>query len=498
MSISEHSTKMLKLKGNEQAMSGSKAKRTFLLMLSALVSVQVPLTAMAQPTATPAAPAAAGGAGIDIKAEEQEFSDGSIIARGHVRVLYQDTVVVAPVATLYRDAVTGQPQRAVFTGHPHLVQGNNKIDADVLTFEMATSKVIAEGHAHSEVENAAPPEPVATPVTPMPTIAGAKLKKVAPANSAEAALAQAAATRGPLAQQGDSDTKIHAGAADAGGSSTTTAAVGAPANEGPTTIITDSDKQIYERSAGQFEAIGHVKVKAGDIDVISDHLRMAYGIDRKPEAAVFTGHANATQGQNNTQSDTMTYFLNTKRLQATGHVRSKVIQSGNSTTAKSDTVTAPINEGKMEPIVNGSAPVATTPSAPIIIVSDTQDNNKQTGRLDAMGNVKIFYNDTVGIGPKVVMVRDAYGQAEKVVFIGRSQVTQPGKRWIGDRITMTIADKKVLAEGNTKAFILPKKNAPAPGSMPANGFTQQEEFKLAGRPISEGGKLSTTRVERPE
>ncbi len=495
MSISEHSARMLK--GIELAMSGPKAKRTFLLMLSAVVSVQVPLTAMAQPTATPAAPAAAGGAGIDIKAEEQEFSDGSIIARGHVRVLYQDTVVVAPVATLYRDPATGQPQRAVFTGHPHLVQGNNKIDADTLTFEMASSKVIAEGHAHSEVENAAPPEPVATPVTAMPTIAGAKLKKVAPANSAEAALAQAAATRGPLAQQGDSATKIHAGAADAGGSAPTTAAV-APANEGPTTIITDSDKQIYERSAGQFEAIGHVKVKAGDIDVISDHLRMAYGVDRKPEAAVFTGRANATQGQNNTQADTMTYFLNTKRLQATGHVRSKVIQSGNSTAAKSDTVTAPINEGKMEPIVNGGVPVATTPSAPIIIVSDTQDNNKETGRLDAMGNVKIFYNDTVGIGPKVVMVRNAYGQAERVVFIGRSQVTQPGKRWIGDRITMTIADKKVLAEGNTKAFILPKKNAPAPGSMPANGFTQQEEFKLAGKPSSEGGKLSTTRVERPE
>jgi len=497
MSISAQSAK--KLRGIELAVSGPKTKRTFFLLLSALVSLQVPLIAMAQPKAAPVAPAAAGGAGIDIKAEEQEFADDHIIARGHVRVLYEDTVVVAPVATLYRDPATGQPQRAVFTGHPHLVQGSNKIDADTLTFEMATSKVIAEGHAHSEVENAAPPaEPVPTPMTAMPTIAGAKLKKVAPANSAEAALAQAAAVKGPLAQQGEANTKIHAGAADAGGTTVATTAASAAANDGPTTIITDSDKQIYERSAGQFEAIGHVKVKAGDIDVISDHLRMAYGVDRKPEAAVFTGHANATQGQNNTQSDTMTYFLNSKRLQATGHVRSKVIQSANSTAAKSDTATAPVNEGKMEPIANGAAPAATTPSAPIIIVSDTQDNNKETGRLDAIGNVKIFYNDTVGIGPKVVMVRNAYGQAEKVVFIGRSQVTQPGKRWIGDRITMTIADKKVLAEGNTKAFILPKKNAPSPGSAPANGFTQQEEFKLAGRPVSENSKVSTTRVERPE
>jgi hypothetical protein len=50
---------------------------------------------------------------------------------------------------------TGQPQRAIFTGHPRLTQGPNKIDADTLTFEMASSRIIAEGHSHSEVINEA-------------------------------------------------------------------------------------------------------------------------------------------------------------------------------------------------------------------------------------------------------------------------------------------------------------------------------------------------------
>ena len=503
-------------------MNGLSIKRSFFPMLASLLAIQMPLAAMAQ------APDMGGGGPIDIKAEEQEFAGDHIIARGHVRVVYKDSVIVAPVATLYRDVNTGQPQKAIFTGHPHLVQGNNKIDADTLVFEMVSSKIMAEGHAHSEVVNEAPP-PAAEQVagkgeTKKPG------KKVTPASSAEAALAQAAATKGSLNSDTSTEpeSKASAGANGAGG--TTTSALGG-SSEGPSTIITDSDRQVYDRGTGQFEAFGHVKVKAGDIDVLSDHLRMAYGADQKPEAAVFTGKVSATQGQNNTQSDTMTYFLNTKRLQATGHVRSKVIQSNNSnsTASKSNTVTAPANEGKVEPIVNGgiaasasstanttstAAPAITNTGAPVIIVSDTQDYNKETGRLDAVGNCKIFYEDTVGIGPKIVMVRNAYGQAEKVVFIGRSQITQPGKRWIGDRITMIINDRRVLAEGNTRAFILQKKMEAPIVPAPAVPFDSAPEFKLADKskpsasdPNSSdpnsidndsSGKLSTTKVDRPE
>lgn len=507
-------------------------RRNLLIMMSALfTTAPMPLAALAQLPGD----SMGGGGPIDIKAEEQEFAGDHIIARGHVRVVYKDSVILAPVATLYRDEATGQPKKAIFTGHPHLVQGNNKIDADTLTFEMVTSRIIAEGHAHSEVENAAPP-PEAEPVK---TASGASkdgkkpLKKVSGAATPEAALAKAAATKGSL-QEDDTvasaeEPKASAGAAGAG--DTRPGLLGSSnANNGggPTVIITDSDKQVYDRTTGHFEAFGHVKVKTGDVDVLSEHLRMAYGVDRRPEAAVFTGRVSATQGANNTQSDTMTYFLNSKRLQATGHVRSKVIQSAKQDAGpdKSTTVTAPANEGKFEPIVNNGGAKRTAPGAdigfedsdkvvpavnggpkagsPVIIVSDTQDYNKESGRLDAVGNVKIFYEDTIGIGPKVVMTRNPYGQAEKVVFIGRSQITQPGKRWIGDRITMTINDRKVLAEGNTRAFILQKKNnGPAIVPLPVVPF-EEPETRLAGQPGQTRGKgegqskLSTTKVERPE
>ncbi|HEY9712125.1 MAG TPA: hypothetical protein V6C72_01570, partial [Chroococcales cyanobacterium] len=49
---------------------------------------------------------------IDIQAEEQEFAEDHVIARGKVRVSFKDSIVNAPVATLFRDP-QGQPQKAI-------------------------------------------------------------------------------------------------------------------------------------------------------------------------------------------------------------------------------------------------------------------------------------------------------------------------------------------------------------------------------------------------
>jgi OstA-like protein. len=135
---------------------------------------------------------------------------------------------------------------------------------------------------------------------------------------------------------------------------------------------------------------------------------------------------------------------------------------------------------------------------PIYITSDSQDYNQLTGRMDASGNVKIKYQDTTGSGPKVVMIRNADGQAEKVVFVGRSQITQAGKRWIADKIVMMVEDRKILAEGNTKAFILPKKQ----DDGTANGFqlAQREQAKrsAAAQASSPSSQISTTRIDNAQ
>lgn len=535
----------------------------------------------------------AAGGPIDIQADEQEFGEGHVVARGRVRVTYKDSVVVAPMATLYRDA-GGSPQKAVFTGHPHLTQGANKIDSDVLIFEIASQKIIADGHAHSEVlQNAPLGGPLAGPSTevaeqdlntpgfapPKPGSAKTAAPKVARAPKAKSGMSKSgqinwptksgdaqgdtakAATpsdvaskpvvKSPIvprtaadddlgdARPGMSDTPTTeqlmapptvSAAAQAKTEQNKAAKASAPAKGPPEKIITDSRYQEYHRDTGRFEARGDVHVKHGDILVISDRLQLVYGADAKPETALFTGHVSATQNENNTQADTMTYFLATQRLQATGNVRSKVIQkkgdgpkkggpdvgsqdvasksgrSGDTTaftassakysdpsskaadSAKASTFSRP-SGGQDPKLADGKT--ATKPSGkgfdfdienkdgePMYIDSDAQDYSKDSGRMAAQGNVKVRYGDTTGVGPNVVLVRNIDGQAEKLVFTGRSQIIQPGKRWIGDKITMMVNDRKVLAQGNTRAYILQTPGQASDVRMPGSMGGKREPIKL--------------------
>ena len=120
---------------------------------------------------------------------------------------------------------------------------------------------------------------------------------------------------------------------------------------------------------------------------------------------------------------------------------------------------------------------------PIIVVSDTQDMNQTTGKMTAEGNVRVYYQDMMGAGPKILLLRNANGRAEKVIFTERSQVSQPGKRWIADQITMAVATKRIIAEGNTKAFIT---------GGPGKPKGQPSNSALAMRPGTNDSKNSTS------
>ncbi len=375
---------------------------------------------------------------IDIRAEEQEFAQDHVVATGKVRVDYGDTVIEGPKATLYRDEA-GAASSAVFTGNPRLKQGSNRIRAAKLTFNVKTSSILAEGNAHSEVftnDSGPPPEEDADKE-----------------NAKKEEKPQAAASTSK--------------------------------NE---KIITDSHRQEYERDTGKFEAHGNVRVKTGDIRVRSNHMKIVYGTDRKAEAAIFTGHAEAHQGKNITQADRITYFLTTQRLQATGNVRSKVIEEQSDATdgvnspakdgpevLKKKTASLPKKDTKIKFVSFGDTDNV---DAPVFIFSDSQDYNKETNRMDAVGNVKVYYKDTKGRGPRIALLKNKYGKAERVIFTGRSQIAQPGRKWIGDRITLTLEDRKVLAEGNTKAIIVQddptKRNdvRPAQTKPPAPDFNK--------------------------
>lgn len=418
------------------------------------------------PAAPPAGP-------IDITANEQEFSGEQVIARGNVRVVYKESIILAPVATLFRDA-GGNPARAIFTGHPRLSQGSSKIDAETLTFEIAQQKIVATGNAHSEVEGEAdekqPEKSAEKPASTSATSGGEAEETPA----VEAPSATPAPKKAEGGKKGDK-------------------------------IITDADRQEYDQATGRFDAIGHVRVRHGDISVNADKLQLVYGTNNKPETAVFTGNVHATQNKNTTSADQMTYSLTTKRLQATGNVRSKVIQekkegakkpgptameilpaataanTGASSAVKP--VATPPNQpiSKSAQVVgNGMFTMDTQSDKPIYILSDAQDYSRDNGRVTARGNVKVVCGDTIGIGPQIVLTKNAEGQADKVYFTGRSQISQPGRRWIADTITFIVEEHRVVAHGNSRAMILqtPKdKNATPPAKTAPR--TPNDNTKLA-------------------
>lgn len=387
------------------------------------------------------------GGPIDIQADEQEFADDCVIARGKVKVVHGDTVIRAPRATLFRDEA-GQPKLAIFTGGPTLVQGTNTLRANKLTFDIKAARIIAEGNAHSEV--------MSNNVGGGGSDGGGaeaqkkkKNKKVELNPEDEIDTPAAPGDEGPAEEAQEPS----AGAAPAAKKQT---------DSKPQKIITDSDRQEFERNSGKFEAHGNVRVVTQGINVKANHLRLVYGTDQKAEAVVFTGNVTAKRDSNVTQADTMTYFLTTQRLQATGHVKSRVVQEKAAGAKKGGPQTS--NDGKVMDLSMKSA-------EEIIIISDAQDYNKDTGRVDAEGRVKLYLGSTVGMGPKITVVANEFGETEKVVFIGRSQITQPGRRWIADRITYTVEDNKVLAEGNTRAIIVKSPQAagapkPAPSVVP--------------------------------
>ncbi|HEY9792758.1 MAG TPA: LptA/OstA family protein [Candidatus Obscuribacterales bacterium] len=405
------------------------AKRIIAAMTAAPLVVALSLSARAQQSnAAPLTPQGP----IDIQAQEQEFAGPEVIAKGDVHVKYKDSLVIAPQARLIRDA-GGNPQKAIFTGHPRLIQGNNKIDAETLIFEVQSSHVIADGHAHSEVINSPPPDK----------------------NKGDSA------GGGNKKSDGNGGAAAKADNASASGDSTAaTAKTSSPAED---KIVTDSDHQEYDRTTGKFLAQGHVHVIHGDMMVKADKLQLIYGVDNRPETALFSGNVAATQFKNTTLADNIVYSLSSHRLQATGHVKSTVIQETKPTPAKKKNTVG--FDGDLMQSANASEPEEAPKEDKIIVTSETQDWSRDPNRMTANGAVRVYYQDMICAGPACVMIRNSMNKPERIVFSGRSQVSQPTKRWIADHIEMTVADKKIIATGNTKAVILQApKSAPAPTS----------------------------------
>ncbi len=83
-----------------------------------------------------------------------------------------------------------------------------------------------------------------------------------------------------------------------------------------------------------------------------------------------------------------------------------------------------------------------------------QQYNKNSNNMIAGGNVNIKYKDYLASGPKAqVFIDNATGKPNKVVFTGRSKITQNASTVEADVITMTMNPKEFNATGNVKTSI---------------------------------------------
>ena len=83
-----------------------------------------------------------------------------------------------------------------------------------------------------------------------------------------------------------------------------------------------------------------------------------------------------------------------------------------------------------------------------------QQYNNKTNTAMASGNVKINYNNYVASGPKAVMLADPKTRRpNKIVFSGRSKISEGDKSIEADSIVITMNPKNFTAEGNVKTQI---------------------------------------------
>ncbi len=197
----------------------------------------------------------------------------------------------------------------------------------------------------------------------------------------------------------------------------------------PLVIIT-ADSQEYNTATKTMRALGNV--------IVNYQKSVSYSqegiakMDKKGEVEELQliGNAKIKQEKNNFTADRYVYKVTSGDAVATGNVYSEMhgAESDESGAKKDDT--------------------------PIIVRSEFQQYNKNANTLVASKNVRVTYKDYYAVGPKASVFPDPKTKKlNKVVFQGRSKITEQGRTIEADSIIMTIEPKDFTAEGNVKTFI---------------------------------------------
>jgi len=191
--------------------------------------------------------------------------------------------------------------------------------------------------------------------------------------------------------------------------------------EKPTIIIT-SNMQEYDTTTELMTAIGDVIINYEDMVATSEKAYALMDKNKDLKNLKLQGKATFRENKNLVKGDNIQY----------SKARQDIIVSGNT-----------MSDVTFE---NGDR---------VIINARTQQYDRKSNTMIAVGDVHVKYGDYIADGPKAIMhVNPKTNKPEKIIFLGRSKIVEKGVNSVeADKITMLMNPKKFEAEGNVKTDI---------------------------------------------
>jgi len=186
-------------------------------------------------------------------------------------------------------------------------------------------------------------------------------------------------------------------------------------------ITINSDSQEYDTNTKIMKADGSVIVHYQDVETFSDSANAIIDKNGEVQNLKLIGNVVMKEKTNVLKGNKFEYKPSNQEYQMSG---------------------------------NTSTDVTFEDGSRLFVQARYQQYNRNTNNMIAGGNVRIKFKDYTAVGPKAqVFIDNTTQKPNKVVFTGRSKITQGASTVEADVITMTMNPKEFNATGNVKTSI---------------------------------------------
>ncbi len=190
-------------------------------------------------------------------------------------------------------------------------------------------------------------------------------------------------------------------------------------------LVIESKTQTYSEAEGKIKFDGDVKVKIDDLSVTGTSADISIDSKNKPDTATFYDKPYAVEVKKNKKREVKANILKVSLI-------TKIVRA----------------EGDTQSVVfDGKVPV-------VVINSDIQEYNTQTGVMNAEGSVTILYKDIETFSDKATIKTTKSGDLQNIELAGSATIKNKGIESSGDKLVYNDGTKVLTATGNTTSNII--------------------------------------------